>query len=75
VQVLIRSSGLTAQFVWGNWQIGQMAGDKLVIGGQQVVGARAAAVPLPSGGAVVDVEARAAISALVSRLKGHGLIA
>jgi hypothetical protein len=40
-----------------------------------VVGARAAAVEDPSGGATVDTEARAAITAMLERLREHGLIA
>ncbi|QIK79384.1 hypothetical protein G7077_11200 [Sphingomonas piscis] len=47
---------------------------KLMIGGKQVVGGRGSPVPLPSGGSTADTEARAAISAIVTRLKEHGLI-
>lgn len=46
--------------------------------GLRVVGVRGAAVPDAAGGSVVDVEARAAINALLARLRlgtGHGLIA
>lgn len=41
----------------------------------QVVGAQGAAVGDASGGAVIDVEARTALNALLSRLRAHGLIA
>lgn len=47
------------------------------VGGQKVVGARGAAVSDASGGATVDAEARAAINALLARVRattGHGLI-
>lgn len=48
------------------------------VGGTQVVGAQGAAVPDAAGGAVIDVEARAALNALLAELRaatGHGLIA
>lgn len=46
----------------------------LLIGGEQVVGARQQDVPSPSGGTTIDVEARAAIDQLIVTLKTHGLI-
>jgi len=48
------------------------------VGSVKVVGARGAAVPDAAGGAVIDVEARAAINALLAEVRaatGHGLIA
>lgn len=50
-------------------------GTALFHGTQQVVGPRQAAVRSPAGGATRDVEARAAIDALIARLRAHGLIA
>jgi hypothetical protein len=47
-------------------------------GSTKVVGVRGAAVPDATGGAVIDVEARAALNALLARMRastGHGLIA
>jgi hypothetical protein len=44
------------------------------IGGVDVVGARRAAIPDPTGGTVVDSQARAAIGAILGTLRGHGLI-
>ena len=46
--------------------------------GVQVVGARGAAVADPAGGAVIDVQCRAQLAALLATLRaatGHGLIA
>ena len=43
--------------------------------GTKVVGAQGAAVADAAGGATVDAEARAAINALLARLRSHGLIA
>lgn len=50
----------------------------LKVGGTKVVGAQGAAVADAAGGAVIDVEARAALNALLAELRaatGHGLIA
>lgn len=47
----------------------------LKIGGTQVVGTQGAAVADAAGGAVIDVEARAAINALLARARAHGWIA
>ena len=44
------------------------------IGGEQVVGSRAAAIDSPTGGATVDSEARLAINAILGALREHGLI-
>ena len=41
----------------------------------QVVGSQGATVADPTGGTVIDVEARTAIIALKARLQAHGLIA
>lgn len=41
----------------------------------QVVGAQEPTVAPPTGGTVIDVEARAAIALLITRLQAHGLIA
>lgn len=51
------------------------AGGALRVSGTKVVGARGAAVAAPTGGATVDTEARTAITAVISRLQTHGLIA
>lgn len=47
----------------------------LKINGTKVIGAQGAAVPDPTGGAVIDVEARAQLSLLLARARAHGWIA
>jgi hypothetical protein len=56
------------------WRQGSLVCSGLVVNGVQVVGARQAGVPSPSGGTIIDEEARAAINALTAALMSHGLI-
>ena len=72
--VHVRSTGQPATFRAGAWELGILRGSSLVLGGQQVVGSRAAAVPSPSGGSTVDSEARAALELVLAALRQHGLI-
>ena len=69
-----RTSGTWAAFRNGAWEIGMERAAALLINGQQVVGARAAAIASPAGGATVDSESRAAIDAILGALSQHGLI-
>lgn len=57
----------------GSWTEGHLRGSKLFIGGQKVVGDRVGAVPSPSGGTIIDTEARAAIDQIIVALMSHGL--
>ena len=59
----------------GLWQEGDVYGDRLIVGGQRVVGARTAAIADPAGGTVTDEAARQAIGAILGALRQHGLIA
>jgi hypothetical protein len=70
-----RTSGTCAAYRNGAWEVGIARAASLVIDGQQVVGGRAAALDSPAGGAVVDVEARSAIDAILTAMRHHGLIA
>ena len=56
------------------WTGGEIACARLEVGGQQVVGERQPAVPSPSGGTIIDAEARAAITGVIATLMSHGLI-
>ena len=71
----VRSSGLTAIYRAGGWETGTIRAERVEIGGQQVVGARSSAIPAPTSGSVIDAEARAAVTAILSALRLHGLIA
>lgn len=72
---LDKASGQTAAYDGTAWTIGAIKGASLKLAGLQVVGPRLAAVATPSGGTVVDVEARAAIGLILDRMRSHGLIA
>jgi hypothetical protein len=73
--VWVSDRGLPARYRDGVWGIGDLAGARVTIGGEQVLGARGKAIAAPAGGAVVDVEARTAIAALLAMARTHGLIA
>jgi Protein of unknown function (DUF2793) len=75
LSALDKASGETATFRAGAWEKGQARAAKLSVGGNQVVGARGAAVADPDGGTIIDTEARAAVAAILARLRQHGLIA
>ena len=73
-QVWSKSSGYHLRWSGSAWVPGDVTGTKLSIGGVQVVGSRQPAVPSPSGGTTIDVEARASIGSIIVALKSHGLI-
>jgi len=74
VQLLERSSGNWTVFRNGAWERAILRGDALSIGGQQVVGARVSGIASPTGGTVIDSQARLALNAVLSALRSHGLI-
>lgn len=51
----------------------ELTGSSVVIAGQQVVAERQPAIPTPSGGTIIDQEARAALAAIIATLMSHGL--
>lgn len=71
----VEADGVAWRYTEGGWRAGDLAGNRVSIAGVQVVGAQAAAITAPEGGAVVDVEARSAVSAILAALRAHGLIA
>lgn len=57
------------------WAMGRLRGNSILLDGLQGVGPQQPSVAMPTGGAVIDTEARDAIAAILSRLTEHGLIA
>ena len=72
---VVRSSGLTAVYRTSAWDVGTLRGDSVEIDGLQVVGPRTADIAAPTGGSVIDSEVRTVVSAILSALRQHGLIA
>jgi hypothetical protein len=70
----VKSQGVWANFRDDTWEMGVVRGSSVVIGDQQVVGARAAAITSPTGGAVIDIEGRATIDLILGAMRQHGLI-
>jgi hypothetical protein len=56
-----------------SWAIGGLTAATLAIGGQQVIGNRQPRVAQPAGGSTIDVQARAALTAIIVGLESHGL--
>jgi hypothetical protein len=69
-----RDSGLDRRFDGTGWSDGAVQGSRFEVDGVKVVGNRQPAVPSPSGGTTIDVEARLAIAGLIEALMQHGLI-
>lgn len=67
-------AGLTRRWTGSAWNGGSLDGSALIIAGKQIVGPRLAPVPSPSGGTIIDAEARAAVDKIIVTLKSHGLI-
>jgi hypothetical protein len=57
------------------WVVGSINASDYKVDGVKVVGARQPNIASPSGGTVIDYEARVAIAALLAALQTHGLVA
>lgn len=74
MRLYVKSTSLCSLYRAGNWEIGVVRGANVVIGGEQVVGARQGAIASPAGGATTDSEARAAVDQILNAMRAHGLI-
>ncbi len=66
---------LTVRFVDGAWTVGVVSAARLTIAGTPSIGPVQPAISEPTGGALIDVEARGALDAILAVLRFHGLIA
>lgn len=69
------ADGVTARYTGAGWVIGEVHATAVRIAGDRVLGARQPAIDEPTGGGMVDIEARTALVAVLAALRGHGLIA
>jgi hypothetical protein len=68
-------SGQTVACDGSGWKIGEVRAACVLIDGMQVVGARGAAITVPTGGATIDAELRTCVETILIMLRKHGLIA
>lgn len=61
-------------FDGATWRTDAWMVRSLEVGGKVVISSRQSAISAPSGGAVADAEARAAVSAILAAMQAHGLI-
>lgn len=69
-----KAQGVPLQWDGSAWGQGLLACSGVTVDGQQVVGERQPGVPSPSGGTIIDAEARTAIGSIIATLMSHGLI-
>ena len=74
LRALVKSTSTYAEYGSAGWEMGTVRASRVVVGNDQVIGARAAAIDDPTGGTIVDAEARSAVSQVLSALRQHGLI-
>lgn len=75
LSVWIVAEKLHARFTGEAWTIGEVRASRVLVDGVPVIGPRNAAIAVPTGGTVVDSEARAVLGAVLAMLREHGLIA
>ncbi|WP_394648716.1 DUF2793 domain-containing protein [uncultured Sphingomonas sp.] len=70
-----RASGKDAVYDGTAWELGVVRAARVLVEGTQVLGARGAAITVPSGGTTIDVECRAVLETILIAMRKHGLIA
>jgi hypothetical protein len=75
MRLSVAASGLSAEYRGGSWEIGTLRGNSVRVGSAKVIGEQQPPIAEPAGGSTIDTEARAALGAILSALRAHGLIA
>ncbi|GAA4012428.1 hypothetical protein GCM10022280_07880 [Sphingomonas swuensis] len=68
-------TGCPWRFTAGQWVRGELCAEAILVDGKKVLGGQLPAISAPSGGATIDVECRAQLTAVIAALRTHGLIA
>ncbi|SMF68147.1 DUF2793 domain-containing protein [Allosphingosinicella indica] len=73
MQIWEDGEGRLLRWTGATWE-SSICADAIFVGGVQVVGSRLAEIATPSGGTIIDAEARSAVEEIIVALKSHGLI-
>lgn len=57
------------------WQTGRVVAREVTVAQKKVLGSQQSPIPAPTGGQVIDIEARSAVESVIAAMRGHGLIA
>ncbi len=74
IRVWVADRGHAVGFDGGIWVDESARADGYYVDGLQVLSARQTAITAPTGGSVVDSEARAVIASIIGALQSHGLV-
>lgn len=75
MQAQMKGSGLTARYRNGEWRVGEETVAVILVEGQAVLRKRFGPILDPSGGSMVDQQARATLAGVLAAMRHHGLIA
>lgn len=70
-----RADSAFGRFDGSHWRVGEITGAGVFVSGHRVVGQQQPPISVPTGGSMIDIEARAALAAVLAALRSHGLIA
>ena len=71
----MKDAGVFAVFRNGGWHSEAWPAKAVAIGGRTMLSGAVAAVATPAGGAVIDIEARSTLTAVLAALRALGLLA
>lgn len=71
---LVADRGHAMWYDGTGWQDAAVRADGIHVAGDRVVAGRQGSISGPTGGSIVDVEAREAVDRILSALRAHGLI-
>jgi hypothetical protein len=69
-----KAAGTDLRWTGASWSSGEVHGEAFFVGGKKVLGERRPALSSPSGGTIIDAEARTAVAGIIATLMSHGLI-